>query len=208
MSNGQNQAFRVNPEKYLTDNVLMTGFLTRLAPVPVFLSEGGIFSFDLVRAGSTWSFRKEPIRIENAPALEMVGGESPISARWLPQGGNIIMPLRPRPMGVPDGLMFTAELSGCTLVIDATPLGLKVYHVQPGRLAQEYTNVRAAGDVQRLIITDVFYDSGNFNANVLMYNNDGQWRVALQRWTGAYIGQLAGPYIDRYKMHDVMFLDV
>ena len=208
MSNGQNQAFRTSPEKYLTDNVLMTGFLTRLAPPPPYLSEGGIFSFDLVRSGSTWSFRNEPIKIENAGAIEFVGGEAPITGRWLPQGGNIMMPLRPRPIGVPDGLMFTAELSGCTLVIDSTPQGLRLYHVQPGRLTQEYQNLRGAGDTQRLIITELDYDSNNYNANVLMYNHEGNWRVAIQRWTGAYIGQLAGPYIDRYKMHDVTFRDV
>ncbi len=201
MAGGDNIKFKTGIEAYLKNRVLMTGFLTRQVPAPPFLAQGGSFSFDLspvnkmggaVSAGYT--------KVLPAPAAP--GGDPPLFATWVPQGGNGLLLANPAGGGGGASLVLTAELTGCTVVIDRTPGGIRIYHVQPGNMAAEYDMVRNATDNQLDILGPDDYDSGNYNVNVAIYFEGGSWRMTYQRWKGAFINQLAGAYVDNFSHQD------
>lgn len=186
----------------------MTGFLTRAMPAPPFLALGGPFAFDLVPVYRFRLFQRSFVKVNRVVPGGVALRDPPLWATWLPQGGNCVVPLNP--IGADGaGLVLTAELTGCTIVVDRTPAGLRIYHVQPNRMMQEYHRIRnVLGDQQVDILLPADYDSQNFNANVVVYWNGVSWQLACQRWTGAFINRLAGAYIDNYAYHDTIERDL
>ena len=70
---------------------------------------------------------------------QMTSNEPPLAAYWVPQGSSCWFPNNP---GGVRNFVFTADFSGCSLIVDqmpdATGGGYRAYHIQGG---QNYFNV-------------------------------------------------------------------
>lgn len=205
MAGGQNVLFGGGKQQYLENQVLMTGFLTRQMPVPPFLATGGAFAFDLEAVYHYYFVSAGYAKVLRAPMA--LGSEAPLYGTWVPQGGSAVLPLNPTGRGGGGGssLVLTAELTGCSLVLDRTAAGLKIYHVQPNRMMREYHAVRnVLQDNQVELLGPDEYDATSHNVNAVVYFENGAWRLTYQRWTGAFINQISGAYIDNFRHVDTV----
>lgn len=80
---------------------------------------------------------------------------SPVKAYWVPQGKFMDIPIKP---GENDPqVVFTPDFTGCHFVADKLDTKFRIYHVEGGRIEQQYENLTEHGEGQAARFTSNDY---------------------------------------------------